>query len=60
MAAPFLTGILVGLLIGLAIAPLLRSWVLWHMLRTWREGDEGAYREAKLKHSFDEEPFRRR
>jgi hypothetical protein len=37
MVGQFLAGIIVGVLIGLALAPLLRSWILWRMTESWRE-----------------------
>jgi hypothetical protein len=37
--AQFLAGVIVGVLIGLALAPLLRSWILWQMTKPWREKD---------------------
>jgi hypothetical protein len=40
MVAEFLAGVLVGMLAGLALAPLLRSWVLWRMSEPWRRQDE--------------------
>jgi hypothetical protein len=33
VVAQFLTGVIVGILIGLALAPLLRSWLLWQHAR---------------------------
>jgi hypothetical protein len=37
MVAQFLAGVIVGVLIGLAVAPLLRSWILWQIAKGWRE-----------------------
>jgi hypothetical protein len=37
--AHFLTGVIVGLLLGLALAPFLRSWILWQQARAWDERD---------------------
>ena len=34
MVAEFLAGVIVGVLIGLAIAPVLRSWILWQTAKT--------------------------
>jgi hypothetical protein len=39
MIAEFIAGLLVGTLLGLALAPLLRSWVLWKMTESWRPVD---------------------
>ena len=37
MVVQFLTGVIVGVLIGLAISPLLREWVLWQRAERWRD-----------------------
>lgn len=37
MVAEFLAGVIVGVLIGLAIAPLLRSWILWQTAKTLQD-----------------------
>jgi hypothetical protein len=41
MVGQFLAGVIVGVLIGLALAPVLRSWILWQMTKPWRE--EGSH-----------------
>ena len=38
--AHFLTGVIVGLLLGLALAPFLRSWILWQQAKEWDERDK--------------------
>ncbi len=53
MIAHFLTGLLVGVLIGLAIAPILRSWILWQTVRAWDDRDDRADRPAMY---GDDEP----
>lgn len=37
MVAQFLAGVIVGVLIGLALAPVLRSWISWQIAKTWSE-----------------------
>jgi hypothetical protein len=37
MVAEFLAGVIVGVLIGLTLAPVLRSWILWQMAKEWRD-----------------------
>lgn len=44
MVTEFLTGVIVGLLIGLALAPVLRSWIAWQMTKAWREREAPADR----------------
>jgi len=39
MVAEFLAGVIVGVLIGLTLAPVLRSWIVWQMMKQWREQD---------------------
>lgn len=40
MVGQFLAGVIVGILIGLTLAPLLRSWVLWQIAKTWRDREQ--------------------
>lgn len=54
VTAHFLTGVILGVLIGLAIAPFLRSWILW---RQARELDERYRARPLLDH---DEPVTRR
>lgn len=48
MVAEFLAGVIVGVLIGLAIAPVLRTWILWQtaksMSRTSSSPDDASIR----------------
>ncbi|MGH7859272.1 MAG: hypothetical protein ACREQY_18250 [Candidatus Binatia bacterium] len=37
MVGEFLVGLIVGVLLGLALAPLLRAWMLWQMASAWRD-----------------------
>lgn len=41
----FLTGLIVGVLIGLAIAPVLQSWLVWQEARRWDDRDRDRDRE---------------
>lgn len=38
MVAEFLAGVIVGVLIGLAIAPVLRTWIQWKVAQSIRDG----------------------
>jgi hypothetical protein len=42
VVAYFLTGLIIGVLLGLAVAPFLRSWLMWHQARAWDERDRAA------------------
>jgi hypothetical protein len=46
MVAEFLAGLIVGVLLGLTLAPILRSWILWQVVRQWRDPPTDADREA--------------
>jgi hypothetical protein len=59
MVAQFLAGVIVGALIGLALAPLLRSWMSWQMTKPWREAAFYRHGDSRM-NSFDEEPHRAR
>jgi hypothetical protein len=37
MVGQFLAGVIVGVLIGLALAPVLRSWISWQVVKSWIE-----------------------
>lgn len=37
MVGEFFVGLIVGVLLGLALAPLLRAWMLWQMAGAWRD-----------------------
>jgi hypothetical protein len=43
--AEFLAGLIVGVLIGLALAPVLRAWILWQVFSQWRDPPTDADRE---------------
>lgn len=44
MIGQFLAGLIVGVLLGLAIAPLLRAWILWQTAAAWRDEDHASDR----------------
>ena len=42
VVAQFIAGVIVGLLLGLALAPFLRSWLLWQQAKAWQQRDRDA------------------
>jgi hypothetical protein len=38
IVANFLAGLLIGVLLGLAVAPVLRSWLMWKSTEEARQG----------------------
>jgi hypothetical protein len=59
MVAQFLAGVIFGILIGLALAPLLRSWIAWQMTKSSRDVAFNSHGDSRM-NSFDEEPHRAR
>lgn len=49
VVADFIAGLLVGTLLGLALAPVLRTWMAWKIF-------EQARRAAEVDHSSDRNP----
>jgi hypothetical protein len=46
IAATFLAGLLVGALLGLAVAPLMRAWLTWKSVAELRAEDHAAAPQA--------------
>ncbi len=46
MVGQFLAGVIVGVLIGLALAPLLRSWISWRIAKVAHEREPLWFTEA--------------
>jgi hypothetical protein len=36
----FLAGVIVGVHLGLLLAPILRSWIYWQQERRWKDRDQ--------------------
>lgn len=46
MVGIFLAGLIVGALLGLASAPLLRAWILWQTAERWRDAEPASHSQA--------------
>lgn len=49
----FLTGVIVGVLIGLAAAPFLQAWLLWRQSRAWYPRHPTSYERIEDPSSLD-------